>query len=283
MDIPTPMSATQPQPGLVPRPALSRPILGAAVATSLGLHLLVLAITPFGLQRDEFLYFAMGRHLRFWRMDFPPLIAVLANLQLALFGHTLAAARVFPALEGTLLLVLGVLIARELGGGRFAQAMTALCLLTGGVFLRPATLFQPVVLDQLWWTLGLFGLVRLARDPRPRWWIVFGVAVGLGLLTKFSILFFGFAVLVALLLTPERRWLATPWPWLAAGLCLALGAPSVVGQIALHYPVVAQMQDLQGRQLAHVSWTRFLAEQPMLDGNATVEWTPPQYSKRMDD
>ena len=226
----------------------------------------MLAVTPFGFQRDEFLYFAMGRHLRFWRMDFPPLIAVLANVQLALFGHTLAAARVFPALEGTAIIVLGVLIARELGGGRFAQALTALCLLTGGVFLRPATLFQPVVLDQLWWTLGLLALVRLARDPRPRWWIVFGIAVGLGLLTKFSILFFGFAVLVALLITPQRRWLATPWPWLAAAICLVLGAPSVLGQIALHYPVVAQMKDLQGRQLAHVTWTLFLAEQPMLVG-----------------
>jgi hypothetical protein len=66
----------------------------------------VLATTPYGVQRDEFLYFSMGEHLRFWRMDFPPAIAVLANLSRAVFDHTLAAVRVFPAVEGTILLLL---------------------------------------------------------------------------------------------------------------------------------------------------------------------------------
>ncbi|HEY5219604.1 MAG TPA: hypothetical protein VIJ16_07335, partial [Gemmatimonadaceae bacterium] len=115
-------------------------MIAALAAAKLALHLIVLAVTPYGLQRDAFLYFAMGSHLHFWRMDFPPLIAVLANIQTALFGHTLAAARVFPALEGTTILVLAALIARALGGGRFAQGLAALPMLTAGIFLRPSNL-----------------------------------------------------------------------------------------------------------------------------------------------
>ena len=237
----------------------------------------MLAVTPYGLQRDAFLYFAMGDHLRFWRMDFPPLIAVLGNVQTAIFGHTLAAARVFPALEGTAILVLAALIARELGGAPFAQGLAALGVLCGGIFLRPSNLFQPVVLDQLWWTLALYALVRIGRastapdDARAahRWWIVFGVATGLGLLTKFSILFFGLAALAAFVVTPLRRWLATPWPWMAAALAFAIGSPSITGQVALGYPVVGQMHDLAASQLAHVNWLSFVVAQPFMVGFAT--------------
>ncbi|MDE3129281.1 MAG: glycosyltransferase family 39 protein [Gemmatimonadota bacterium] len=225
------------------------------------------------MHRDAFLYFAMGDHLRLWRMDFPPLIAILANVQTAIFGHTLAAARIFPMLEGAALLVLAALIARELGGGPFAQGLAALPMLCEGVFLRSANLFQPVVLDQLWWTLSLYALLRVgraaaeenAREGR-RWWLAFGAAAGLGLLTKFSILFIGLAVLGALLVTPLRRSLRTPWPWAAAAIAFALGSPSVVGQIRLGFPVVGQMHDLVGSQLTHVTYASFVLAQPLMVG-----------------
>lgn len=242
--------------------------------------MLVLAVTPYGLQRDAFLYFAMGDHLRFWRMDFPPLIALLANAQTALFGHTLAAARVFPALEGTALVVLAAVIARELGGARFAQGLAALAALCAPIFLRPSNLFQPVILDQLWWTLALYALMRVGRaatEPRGtararstrNWWLALGAAMGLGLLTKFSILFLGVSVLGALLVTPLRRSLATPWPWTAAAIAFAIGSPSIIGQIALHFPVVGQMRDLQAAQLTHVSWLSYVVAMPFMLGAAT--------------
>ncbi|MDQ2765852.1 MAG: glycosyltransferase family 39 protein, partial [Gemmatimonadota bacterium] len=137
------------------------------------------------------------------------------------------------------------------------------------LFLRAGVLFQPVVFDQLWWTLALYALVRLGAgashddllDTAPRWWIVLGVACGVGLLTKFSLLFFGAALVAAIVIAPQRRILLTPWPWLAAVIAFAIGSPSIVGQIALGYPVVDQMQTLQGSQLAHVSLWSFAAGQ----------------------
>jgi 4-amino-4-deoxy-L-arabinose transferase-like glycosyltransferase len=239
-------------------------LVGAVVAAKLALHMITLAVTRFGVQRDEFLYFAMGDHLRLWRMDFPPLIAVLANVSRAIFDHSLASIRVFPAIEGSVVVIVAALIARELGGGRFAQFLTALCMLGNVLFLRSSTLFQPVVLDQLWWTVALYTLVRLGRDDRPRWWIAFGLAVGSGLLTKFSILFFAFSAVVAIVITPTRRWLLTRWPWIAAAIALAVGSPSIAGQVALHFPVALQMRDLQGEQLTHVTWSQFVVTQPLM-------------------
>ena len=102
--------------------------------------------------------------------------------------------------------------------------LAALAVLANLLFLRSGNLFQPVAIDQFWWTLGLFALVKLARTEEPRWWIVFGISCGVGLLTKFSMLIFGFAVFLALLATPARRAFVTRWPWFAAAIAIVLGA-----------------------------------------------------------
>ncbi|HEY8312116.1 MAG TPA: glycosyltransferase family 39 protein, partial [Gemmatimonadaceae bacterium] len=253
------------------RPPVATRTIGAIAALSLALHAVVLAVTPFGIHRDEFLYFSMGNHLRLWHMDFPPAIAMLGAVSQFIFGHTVAAARVFPAIEGTILVVLAALFARELGGRRFAQGFAALCVLASPLYLRSSTLFQPVVLDQICWTLALLAIARVARaelesGDRRSAWLSFGVAIGLGLLCKFSILFLCVSVLAAVLLTPMRRELLTPWPWIAVLIMLIIGSPSVVGQITLDYPVVAQMRALNAGQLQHVTPAEYFSMQLMFLG-----------------
>lgn len=222
------------------------------------LHLVTIFVSPYGIHRDELLYLAMGQHLDFWGMDAPPGIAVVAGLVQFLFGDTLFGVRIVPALMGTLLVLLAALIAREFGGGKFAQGLAALAVLANPLFLRAGTLFQPVVLDQVWWTLALLALVWIARRGSPRAWLVFGVACGLGLLTKFSLFFFGAATLVGLLLSPQRRALRTPWPWAAALVALVIGSASLVGQVRLGFPVFGQMEALQMAQLDRITPMEFL-------------------------
>ena len=251
---------------------LARLTAGRAVAglaaLKLGLHLAVNAATPYGLHRDELLYLAMGRHLRLWTMDFPPAIALLSNAVRATLGDALWAVRLVPAVAGTMLLVLAALAARELGGGRWAQIIAALGVLGSPLFLRSANLFQPVVLDQLAWTVTLFALIRLCRQPTPAWWMAVGAALGLGLLAKFSAAFAGLAVLLALVAS-RREWLRSPWPWAAGLVALALGSPSLVGQIRLDFPILAQMDDLRRSQLERVTPFGFLLGQ-ILWGPATL-------------
>jgi Dolichyl-phosphate-mannose-protein mannosyltransferase len=244
---------------LPPRLALGLIIVFAA--TKLLLHLLTTAFTPYGIHRDEFLYLAMGRHLHFWRMDFPPAIAVLANAVRFFFGDTLFAIRFFPALAGIAIVVLTGLLARDFGGGRFAQGLAMCAVLCCGLFLRPASLFQPVVFDQLWWTLGFFALAKISQTTETRWWWLLGVAGGLGLLTKFSIGFFAVGVVVGFLLTPRRCVLATRWPYLATLLALVVGSASLIGQLRLDWPVLIHMGDLRSQQLNRVTYADFLLGQ----------------------
>lgn len=259
-----------------PIQTIRQPLASRAIAVlssiTFALHIVVNRLSPYGFQRDEFLYMAMGRHLRLWRMDFPPFIAIIAQIERFVLGDSLVAIRFLPAVTAGLLVMLSALIARELGGGKFAQILAAVAVAASPLFLRSADLFQPVIFDQLWWTVALFALVRLCAraqsddmlDRAPRWWIMLGVACGVGLLTKFSLLFFGASLVAALIVAPQRRVLLTPWPWAAALIAFAIGSPSIVGQLALGYPVVDQMKTLQGSQLAHVSVWSFVGGQLFL-------------------
>lgn len=252
-----------------PRPPFATRSIAALACVSVALHLVVNWLSPYGFQRDEFLYMAMGRHLRFWRMDFPPFIALLSEAQRFLFGDSMIAIRLAPAITAGLIIVMAALIARELGGGRWAQLLTAVAVLTSPLFIRGGDLFQPVVLDQFWWTLSLFAIAKLGTtapsddtlSKSPRWWIWLGVACGLGLLTKFSLLFFGAALAAALVIAPQRRVMLSRWPWIAAAIAFLLGSPSIVGQLRLGFPVVGQMHTLQQSQLVHVSFWSFVAGQ----------------------
>jgi hypothetical protein len=236
-------------------------LIALLAGLTLGIHVLANLITPYEFHRDELLYFAMGTHLRLFHMDFPPMIALWSEVVRAVAGTSLFAYRMVPAVAGSAVVILALLIARELGGGRLAVILTAIAIIFNPLFLRTANLFQPVVLDQLWWLLGFYALVRLENTDHPRWWLLLGAAGGLGLLSKFSILFFGLAVLIGLLLSRRRRAFLGPWPWIAAGLALLVGSPSIVGQIALEFPVLQQMEGLRQVQLARVTFGDYVMGQ----------------------
>jgi hypothetical protein len=129
------------------------------------------------------------------------------------------------------------------------------------LFLRTASLFHPVVFDQLWWTLAFYGLLRIGQVDEPRWWVLLGAAGGLGLLTKFSIGVPAVGIGLALVASRHRGALATRWPWVGLAIALLIGSPSIVGQIRLGWPVLGQMSDLRTSQFVHVTVGNFLAYQ----------------------
>jgi hypothetical protein len=254
---------TDPRPHAV-LPPLALGTVATLLAVKLGAHVVANLVTPYEFHRDEFLYLAMGTHLRPLHMDFPPLTAMLGNAA-RVFGETsLFGVRMAPALVGTAILFLMLLMVRELGGKKGAMLLAGAALILNPLFLRSANMLQPVAPDQLWWTLGFYALIKMRNTEEPRWWLVLGAAGGLGLLTKFSILFFGLAVLIGLLLTDLRKSLVGPWPWIAILMAVVIGLPSIVGQVNLGFPVVGQMQDLRSVQLQRTTFGDFLAGQVLL-------------------
>lgn len=266
-DVEAKSKTTTGKPSLAP---FATATLALVAIVALAAHLVTNAWGPYEFHRDEFLYFAMGEHLRLFSMDFPPFIAILSEIVRAILGDSISAIRLMPALAGTALVVLAALTARLLGGRRFAQGLAAFSVVASLLILRSANLYQPVVFDQLWWTLALMALLMLGETGNPRWWIGFGLAAGIGLLTKFSILILGFATLIALVVTSDRRWLKSRWPWIAAAIALFLGSPSIIGQITLGWPVFGQIENLSSRQLERITYLAFVKDQFLLHGGTII-------------
>ena len=201
------------------------PVLAAAVA-KLALHLTV--IERYGWHRDELYYRAAGQHLGLGYVDFPPVTALLASVDHALFGDSIAALRLFAVVAGCISVVVCALIARELGGGATAQALAAVAAAAAPVLLATNALFQTVSFDQLAWAVALFLLVRILRTGDHRLWPLLGLAAGLGLETKYTIVVLLFGIALGLVADGRgRALLRTRGPWIAAGVALLVMLPNL--------------------------------------------------------
>lgn len=211
------------------------PLIGLAFAKLL-LHLSTNG--RYGYFRDEFYYIACGEHLDFGYVDHPPLVAFMAWLSRAFLGDSLSALRFSPALAGAFVVLFAGLIARELGGGRFARILAALAAIIAPVYLVGDTIFSMNAFDQLFWVLAVFVLLHIVRGGDPRLWILFGIIAGIGLQNKHSLLFLGFGLTAGLLLTPARAQFRTKWPWLAALTSFLIFLPNIVWEARYGWPTL---------------------------------------------
>jgi hypothetical protein len=235
-----------------------------------GIHLL--PHPGYGFHRDELLYLAMGDHLDLFRMQFPPQIAILAQAARALPLHLLASVRLLAALGGTTLTLLAALICRELGGGPRSQVFAAITILFSPLFLRAGTLFQPVVFEQVWWSVAVLAMAKLLNGRDRRWWLLVGTALGLSAMLKFSAAFLGLGLFVATIGSPLRTDLRTRWPWLAAAVAALLAAPGLVGQMVNGWPFLVQIRALRASQFVHVDRLQFIGGQFFMLGPGAALW-----------
>jgi 4-amino-4-deoxy-L-arabinose transferase-like glycosyltransferase len=220
------------------------PVLAVA-AIKLALQLSVL--TRYGWHRDEFYYLVGGRHLDAGYVDHPLLVPWTARAVEAIAGPSLAGLRVVPALLGVATVVLGALITRELGGGRVAQVLAALCVALDPVFLAMNHWFQTPSFDIVAWVAVAFFVIRLLRTGDERWWLAVGGAAAFGLLAKTTIVVWLAALVVGLLLTPARRHLRSRWFLGAVGLALLGALPFLWYQIRHDWAFVEFSRNMNAR------------------------------------
>ena len=182
----------------------------------------------YGFHSDELATLDDARSLAWGYVAYPPLTPFLARIAFILFGPSLIGLRLFPAAALGLVLVLTGLMARRLGGGRQAQVAAALAAAIGGVAFSGGSLFQYVSFDYLWWVAAAYFMVRLLASDDPRWCLAVGAAIGLGMLTKYTMIFLAVGIAAGFVLTPARRQLRSPWLWCGVGLALVIFLPNLV-------------------------------------------------------
>ena len=220
------------QPDAIPRIPLPRIAWGALVAIALArLALHVATNGQYGFHRDELAFLADARALDWGYVAYPPLTPFVAHVSMQLFGDSLGAYRLPSALAQALATLLAGLIARELGGTRLAQGVAAFAIACVPFSMLAGSMLQYTSPDYLWWVLAAWILLKLANgggtpSESRRWWLAMGLAIGLGMMTRYTMLFCVAGIVAAVLATPLRRQLRSPWLWAGVALSLLVFAPN---------------------------------------------------------
>ena len=215
----------------------------------------------YGFHRDELLAINDARYLDWGYVVYPPLTPFVARISLMLWGPSMVGLRLFADVAQAAAMVLTGLMARELGGGRTAQIFAALAAFAAPVSMAEGSMFQYVSFDYLWWVLAAYFTVRLLRSGDARWWPAIGAAVGLGLLTKYTMAFFVAGILCGVVFTDARRFLKSAWFWCGILLAVSICLPNFMWQVHHNFIGLDFLKHIHARDVGRGEAKGFLPDQ----------------------
>jgi hypothetical protein len=219
----------------------------------------------YGYFRDEFNYMSCGDHPAWGYVDQPPLVPFLIKICRLVLGDSLRSVRFLPALASSAAILLTAMIARELGGRKFAMGFSALAFAVVPVYLSNGSLLTTNFLEPLLWMGCVYFVILAIKRDDPRYWLWFGAVAGIGLEEKYSIAVFGFAIVVGLLLTEQRRVFAGEWIYLGGAAAFLIFLPNLLWNIQHDWPFAQLMHNIKanGRDVV-LSPAEYLAQQILI-------------------
>lgn len=224
------------------------------------------------LHRDAYLYLEYGNHLQWGYMSNPPFIAWLSWFSLKVLGGSVYAVRFFPALAGSITIIMVGRLIKALDGRKWAVLLGCTAFLVSPIFLRAGSLFQPTVFDQMFWFMYLYLFVKLLQTYNKNYWFMLGLVAGLGFLNKYTILAPVVLTTVFLLFTRHRKLLWVPQFW---GFLINFGlliTPNIIWQYNHNWPELGHLSTLRETQLVNMSDAWFLGMQFIILAPASLIW-----------
>ncbi|GAA1400126.1 glycosyltransferase family 39 protein [Pseudonocardia kongjuensis] len=217
-------------------PRLARWPVGLIAGAVAAVHLVAGSLGR-GYWFDEALMLALGRHHLDWgSADQPPGAPLLARLADTVAPGSIAVLRIVPSLATAAAVVVAALIARELGGDRRAQTLTALAQATGIWVTLAGHWLTPYTLEPLGWLVLVWLVVRWMRVRDDRLLLALGPVLGLSGQVKFQVLLFAVVLLLAVLAVGPRDLLGRPALWVSAAVATVIVAPTLLWQAAHGWP-----------------------------------------------
>lgn len=245
-----------------------QPLQGASgipfglLALALGM-LLVHCLTngEYGFHRDELAVLDDAGRLAWGYVAYPPITPFIASIALDAFGASSTGLRFFSALAQSGAILLAGLMARELGGSRTAQLLAGAAVAIAPISLIQGALFQYVSFDYFWWVLAAYLALRLINSGDPRWWFAIGAVIGLGMMTRYTMGFFALGIAAAVVLTDNRRHLASPWLWGGVAVSLLMFLPNFIWQAQHDFVALDHLRAIHARDVRIGRTEGYLKEQ----------------------
>lgn len=184
----------------------------------------------YGYFRDELYFLACTEHLAWGYPDHAPLSIYLAWFSRSIFGDSLYSIHLFPALAGGVKIILTGLIVREFGGRHLAMLLACLCIFIAPIYLGIDSLMSMNCYEPIFWMGCVLSYIWSVKREDPRYWLMFGAFAGLGLMNKHSMVLFGLAFVMGLLMTPDRKSFAGKHIWLGGLIAFLLFLPNLIWQ-----------------------------------------------------
>jgi len=201
---------------------------------------LILCLFPFeyGFFRDELYYIALSDNLDFGYVDIPPLVPFFLAIVRFLMGTSFISLHLLPAVCGALVVWLVSLMVRKMGGSFSAQLLALTCVTLAPIYLCFESVYTYDAFDKLCWTLMLYVMVSLLKTADKKYWIFFGIVAGFGLMTKITILYLGFSIFSALLMTKDRKYFLSWQLWIGGVIAFLIFSPYILWQVKEGLPAL---------------------------------------------
>jgi hypothetical protein len=229
-----------------------------------------LANSQYGWHRDELDMLDSARYLDWGYVAYPPITALITRVALTLFGPSLVGVRLFPSLAQAAVMVLAGLSARELGGRRSAQVVAAVAVGIAPIGMLAGSLLSYSSFDAVWWVLIAYLMIRLLKSDDPRWWLGIGAVIGVGMMTKYTLIFLVAGLVAGVLVTRARRYLISPWLWGGVVLALLVFLPNLIWQAQHNFISLDFLGSIHARDVSIGRTQDFLKEQFIFSANVVT-------------
>jgi MFS family permease len=193
-------------------------------------------VKGYGYFIDEPYYIACALNPAFGYVDHPPLAPLILTVFQFVFGTSVYAIRVLPALAQAVSVVLTGILAKEIGGGRFAQVLAACAMVASPTILAFGGFYSMNAFELLFAIGAMYYTVRMIKENNTKRWIVLGVLMGLGMMNKHTFGVFAIALVFSLLIAGKWKLVANRW-FLVGALCgFVIFLPNILWQVAHNYP-----------------------------------------------
>lgn len=181
-----------------------------------------LIASPLDLHFDEAQYWYWSRSLEFGYYSKPPLIAWTIWATTALFGNAEWAVRLAAPIAHALGALALFLLGRRLYGATAGLWAGALWLTLPAVWLSSAIMSTDALVLPIW-SFAVYALWRMTESRGAGWAIALGLAIGIGSLAKYAMLYFPLCAALAALWSKPVRTALSP-----ARIAIILAAALVV-------------------------------------------------------